>query len=413
MRRKILFMSTMFSLIMSFSAMAKTIYTPNSNGGYDTYNTETGCTGWIPNTPITVGNDSSGGNSTSTNGGGSTWTENKEDKSTKNSSVSVTGSATDNSSKTDTKTENVPGNSVTKNNGSGTVQGTTGSPKNATNIDNLNENTKKNESNGSNAVNTGGLNTSDGNNSSNKSSEPTGSNESTNGRKVADYVDANGKIIKEKFKNSVKKVELGKDGNLVIYSYDEEGNVVTQNSNYTTGFTSYTYHTDSEGDTHSLTQKVSVSDDYIVEETFLYYTWDMINLTNNQSKYYGYQVQVAKTTSNSTKVQPDLDGTYKIIGTPWYRKDYYKEITYEEEGDCDEFGNCDTDTYTERVLVDSKIVAKSSDEYTAKVPLFCNGCPVPVICVNGACDCASTLNAICDEANKADLIIKERVELEK
>lgn len=404
MRRKILIFSTMFSLMLSFPVMAKPIYTANSSGGYDFYDPDTGCSGHVPNAPITVGSSSSESNSTATSNGESTRTEKKDDVSTKNSSVSVTGSTTEHSSETGSNTEKTSGSKVNEN----TNSNNTGSgSKNGGNGNNTDSGTES----GGNGNNTGSGTESGGNGNNTGSGTGKGTN-TNNGNNTGAGTEANQKPSKEDFKGAINKVELGKDGKLIIYSYDEAGNIVTETSN-STGFTRYTYYTDEEGTTYNFSQKVSQSDDYIIEEEFLYYTWDMINLTNNQSKFYGSQVQVAKTTADSAKVQPDLDGTYRIIGTPWYRRDYYKEITVEEEGDCDEFGNCDTDTYTERVLVDSKIVAKSSNEYTAKVPLFCDGCPVPVICVNGGCDCATTLNAICDEANKADLIIKERVELEK
>lgn len=101
----------MATLIFSFSARAETVYTPNPNGGYDSYDPNTGCSGWVPNAPITVGNDPYGGNSGESHG--NTSTVKKEEETTKSDSATISGSNTGQNSGSKEETVNKPGSSTT------------------------------------------------------------------------------------------------------------------------------------------------------------------------------------------------------------------------------------------------------------------------------------------------------------
>lgn len=232
-----------------------------------------------------------------------------------------------------------------------------------------------------------------------------------NDDKDGEYWSEEGEVNWESVPGTIKNVTVTKDGTMIIHVVDPSGDIVKLDWNeYWDNMIIQTI-VDQDGNLITKVSTVNLSEEVHEEWTYLHTAWSIMNATNSESKYYGGFRQVAKTKESSAKLWPDVDGQYRVIGTPWFHVQYYKLVERESCTTTDGIEDCST--WTEKVIVGEDTLSKSPTEYTVDVPLICQGCPVPVMCVNGACDPSTELNAVSDDANKPIFDIEHWSELEK
>jgi len=220
-----------------------------------------------------------------------------------------------------------------------------------------------------------------------------------------------GSVDWDKVPGTIKNVTVKKDGTMVIHVVGSSGEIKELVwDEYWSQIILQTVF-DKDGNAITKVSTINLSEEVYEEWTYLYTAWSIMNATNAESKYYGGFTQVAKTKESSAKLWPDVDGQYRVIGTPWFHVRYYKIIERESRTSVGGVEVCTK--WTEEVTISEDTLSKAPTEYTVDVPLICQGCPVPVMCINGACDPAKELNAVSDDAHKPNFDIEHWSELEK
>jgi len=395
--------------------------TSGSNSGSSSYdNTTPGSTTekYSPGSSTTEKSTTPGSNSSSSSGDSGSNTSGNSNSSTNASGSDNTSNGNSKEDGKGTANKDSSGSSNTPNDGKGTANkdssGSSSTPddgKDTANksVENGGNNNSNKEGNGS----TPNGNSIPGDNvvsESNNSSEYTSSiNHMYNQSKDNDnYLSEDGNVDWSKVPGTIIEVTVSKDGELYISVVDSTGGIYKWNWNeyWDQQFTQTVK--DKDGNEITKTTSLSMKEGVKEEWTYMHTAWIMMNVNNYESKYYGSFTKVAQTYESYTELWPDVDGHYRIIGTPWFHVRYYKIVEV-----CEDVGNGSTNCWDKDITVSEDTLSRAPSEYTVDVPLICLGCPVPVMCINGACDSSKKLNAVSDDAHKPQMDIKEWSKLEK
>ncbi len=210
--------------------------------------------------------------------------------------------------------------------------------------------------------------------------------------------------------------KLGEDNRLYIETIDRSGRreVMVYEDYKNATYKSYIRLADGSVIEHQISVGNGAQENEEWTET--YYQWEMKNDSNPNSSYYGDFVAVARTHASSARISTDGEGTYIIKGTRHYKVRHWhiEQITHDDCIGEGENRNCNT--WTEDIEVTDWIDedrTKGSEFWTVSIPLIGNGCPIPDICINGACDCASDLHTVCPDSEQPALHIDSYTELEQ